>query len=324
MPETLQNLTVNQAMLDPEKDEILYIETSPDGTPHRAITVHNDYDFNPVENNGMNYYHASGSGLHKNTMDVGQLVDTTDKCIIWHHPSIKLVDHEGKELEEYDLSRRGYRTVKELPNPFDDACEGKTRYCCVTKQNWTDDQPSPYMVYMEKIGDFGGTGAGDDYYGRENSREHLTEFVRFLGPKKADLLQNMLGKIHGEWQIQIENSRNEFEYEIQLGHWNNFPLEDQIKIDLKNEKNVIEFEPAFAWLTTLDSEKTRDDITETSRIIHEVIFVHEKLKELEAKHPITNVGRKHLWKEIKDVAFHSPRKYWIPLAEGFQKSLSAI
>lgn len=247
---------------------------------------------------------------------------------IWKHPSITLVGMNKKGraskqvLDEVQLRDRGYVIVETIDNPFDMTCEGKTRYCSVTKESWPDDELSPYLVWMEQLGELGGTGAGPDHIGRENSRISLIDFFHFIGPKKCRAISTLIGQIDERDGIVFDEDHQEiYQYLAWTGQRYYTPRE-AVLIDLKNKDRNREFEPALAWLTTLDNEKTFQEIQETYQIISDVIHTQEQLNKIKKQFPQAIRANRNLWKEIEKAAFHCPRKRWRSLVESFLKSHS--
>jgi hypothetical protein len=310
---------INPSLLDPDGDEILYVEISSDDTPHSVVTARRSYDFDHVKSLDCNFYHDSGSGMRDNRkIRVNALYRSETPCRIWHHPTVRLVNDSLKELDGKSLRQLGYAIVGDLTNPFTDASEGKTLYCSVTKQHWSDEKPSPYLRYLKMSGDWGGCGAGEDYCGFERSKHSVIDFARYIGPRKAAMLVEMLNDVDSNHSVHVEYE-HDGNYEVHLGRWRH-ENKHTFTFRFSNDKMKTEFESGIAWLETVDDDKGHEGLVEARCWIYEVLHVQRKLKAF-TKGTHIPTAQRAAWNQIKTMAFHTARGYWEPVAQTFLSAL---
>lgn len=237
------------SMLDVDGDPILFIEMH-DGHPHSVVTEGATYDFQFIPDSGDVLYRNVGSGCRDKAISIGRMCDPSKPVSFWTAPGVRIVDEEGKDITIEQAAERGFVPATEISNPFDTAIEGRAIYCSVTGEAWNEEAPSPYMRYMNEIGEWGGCGAGDDYIGKAASGESMVDLARVLGVTKARRLAKALHKLNetlGAISFEIDHYGQSTKATI--------ILPDHTRFDFTCPEKIEMIEPAIAWIESVDGDK---------------------------------------------------------------------
>ena len=214
--------------------------------PHSVIAGGDHYDFNFCKRDGCTYQHLSGSGPNNKEILLHPFIDPSEvRERVWCAPGIRMVI-SGVQLTPENAREFGYEILDSVEaNPFDEACEGDTEYCCVCHDDLPNDRTCSHLQWNEHSGVYCGCGASETSI--TDTHISLYRLLALLDHKTLDVLCDEFRKKspYIEWRP----------YYSELVISSRYP---RTSIDLSSLQDELESEERYSeglgWLHSLDED----------------------------------------------------------------------
>ena len=211
----------------------------------------NQYDFDWCEKPKVLCFHNSGSGPRGGNVTLYPFVSPENMPgRIWHDSSIKLVDHDGKELQDESLKALGYVRLKRRPeNPFDGwgVEDESTEYCTICESRFLTNGLCTHIRWCDEACWYAGCGLSETSI--RDSQASLYQLLQVCPPSFVDDAIKRMRK--GAFECGLW----EDDEELRCGEkWDYTTIDLSQLYDEHNGRQ--RYTDAVNWLCTLDKYST--------------------------------------------------------------------